>query len=195
MKKTLAIFAALIGLVMAAPAAALDYNLVEGDSTHNWTNDGRHNHVPPCSESRPCTEDLKGTSGADKIVGYGGWDYIRGLGGNDLLLGGRWMDQYYGGEGNDVIRDTQGGHDHAWGSEGDDTINVSDGHDEVDRVEEVRGDLGDGPQGIDTCTLDNDPGDLVKDCEHITVINDDGSRITFDPRIGVPDGVRVTVRP
>ncbi len=194
MRKLLLTLACVLALSsIAGLAGAATVNIIEGTNCNNWTLNV-HDGLGNPDNTRCNTEDLRGTSTSDTIYGYQGWDYIvSGNGGDDLLLGGGGMDALYAGDGNDTLSGSSG-HDHAWGGAGDDTINISDGRDEVDRVEEVHGDFRDKPDGVDDCTLDNDVGDKVEGCERITVVNADGSTITFASGGAVPSGVLVTVR-
>lgn len=191
-------------LIIAADAYAVEYNLIEGTACNDWTA-GAHSRLGDPDNPRCRSHDIRGTPQADEVYGYARWDYIVSLRGSDLLYGGYGMDAYYAGPGNDTIIDhpnppvpTPADHDHAWGGSGDDQIDISDGGDEPDHVEEAHGDFKDDPPGVDSCMLDNDAGDLVEGCETITVLNDDGTTITWQPDAGLtntPSGVLVTVKP
>ncbi len=206
MRKTLLLTALLalgfmlgLALVLAiGPASrAAEYNLIEGTDCNEWT-PGTHDGLGEPDNTRCTTEDLKGTSQADEIVGKSGWDWLAAKEGVDLLLGGGSMDALYAGDGNDTLDGSQG-HDHAWGGSGDDYIDVSDGIDEAGRVEEVHGDSQDVVEGTaDYCILDNDAEDIVSDCEKISVLRDDGSTITWTPNANAsntPADVLITVKP
>lgn len=191
-------------LLAAAGVRGADYNLIEGTACNDWTYDA-HSGLGNPDNPRCLTHDIHGTSQADEVYGYARWDYILGLGGPDLLYGGYGMDAYYAGAGDDTIIDhpkppmpTPADHDHAWGGAGDDHIDVSDGGDEPEHIEEVHGDFRDVTPGVDECTLDNDTGDVVQGCETITVLSDDGTTITWQPDAeltNTPAGVNVTVKP
>src|SRR5215204_2963647 len=129
MLRRFALFAILFAVTVlcVSTSHATDYNIIRGTPNHDWTNDGRHNHVPPCTETMPCVGDLLGTKGPDKIYGGKGWDWIGAKDGADVVYGGTWMDQAYGAGGSDRII-LGPGHDHAWGGDGDDYIAVSDGY-------------------------------------------------------------------
>ena len=57
---------------------------------------------------RADVEDVKGSDGADKVVGSAAGNLLDGLGGNDVLEGRGGFDGYAAGPGNDVIRARDG---------------------------------------------------------------------------------------
>lgn len=75
-------------------------------------------------------ENLRGTSGRDRINGQGGNDNIRGKGGNDRLDGGRGNDTINGGGGNDRING-DAGNDTLKGNGGNDKVNGNVGQDTI----------------------------------------------------------------
>ena len=94
----LALFAALV-LLAAAPVVARGHTV---------------------DMSVPCT--IRGTNGADYLVGTAGNDVICGRGGNDTLVGQRGNDILRGGDGNDQLQGDAGndalaggtGRDYLW---------------------------------------------------------------------------------
>jgi len=177
-----------LALLFVVAAWGASYNVIEGTSCNEWT-PGKHNHEP---DNKLCDrKDLEGTAKADKIVGKGGWDYEKGKRGNDLLIGNGGMDQVYAGRGSDTL-DLGVGHDHGWGNQGDDKILLADRNGEGSHVEEAHG-----QEGTDYCVIDNDAGDIATDCERVTVVNDDGSKITWRPNASTsntPAGVNATIK-
>lgn len=71
---------------------------------------------------------IVGTDGADTIEGNNGDDVICGLGGNDTLRGNNDNDIIDGGAGNDKV-DGGNGNDTLYGGEGDDRVEGNDGND------------------------------------------------------------------
>ncbi|WP_395688121.1 calcium-binding protein [Caenimonas koreensis] len=67
-------------------------------------------------------DNLSGTSLADTIFGFAGFDTLSGSGGNDSIDGGEDDDVIYGGAGNDTLLGANG-LDSIGGDAGDDTIN------------------------------------------------------------------------
>ncbi|WP_229751344.1 calcium-binding protein [Undibacterium terreum] len=91
------------------------------------------------------TEVIKGTAGADNLIGYetadtlsglAGNDQIQGHGGDDILSGGDGDDYLYGQEGNDVLKG-DAGDDYLYGGNGNDQLLGGDGNDSL------QGDTGD----------------------------------------------------
>ena len=99
-------------------------------------------------------QTIRGTSGADCIIGSAFDDQIRGLGGNDIIIGGggddgirggRGDDTIFGGPGNDTIRGGSG-NDTVSGGGGDDNIRGNRGNDALDGgmgTDTIRGGSGD----------------------------------------------------
>lgn len=65
--------------------------------------------------------ELKGTNGADVIVGTNAKDEIEGKGGNDVICGGNGNDELEGGSGNDKLFG-EAGKDELKGDDGNDTL-------------------------------------------------------------------------
>jgi len=78
----------------------------------------------------PRGERLRGTNGADRIAGHGGWDRIRALAGPDVLAGGSGRDFIHGGLGDDVSAG-QAGRDLMAGGPGDDRQDGGPGDDRI----------------------------------------------------------------
>ena len=72
--------------------------------------------------------DLKGTAGADKLIGTSGVDYINGLAGNDTIYASDGNDEINGGDGNDTIF-AEDGDDTLIGGSGNDYLNGGNGAD------------------------------------------------------------------
>jgi Ca2+-binding RTX toxin-like protein len=75
-----------------------------------------------------CT--IKGTAGADVLIGGGGRDVICGLGGNDKIDGQGGNDVIRGGPGDDMMQGGPG-RDTLLGGTGNDTFDTWDGHTDV----------------------------------------------------------------
>jgi hypothetical protein len=92
------------------------------------------------------SDDLEGTSRADKIWGLKGPDYIAGEQGSDDLYGGRGKDEVRGAYGHDYV-DGGHGYDHLYGGRKNDWLKAVDGerdyvncgfgHDDKAYVDEV----------------------------------------------------------
>lgn len=109
---------------------------------------------------------LTGTAGAQELDGGGGDDALNGGAGADVLDGGTGDDELTGGAGADVLR----------GGDGDDELAGRDG--EVDDVE-----CG---AGADDAVVD--PGDRVRECEHVDDGADPEPTATPDPTpMATPD--------
>jgi Ca2+-binding RTX toxin-like protein len=78
------------------------------------------------------TDDVQGSTDANRLEGLGGNDLLHGFGDNDTLLGGEGADRLHGGDGNDLLL----------GENGDDTLDPGAGTDTID-----------GGSGIDTIDL------------------------------------------
>ncbi len=145
------------------------YHSIKGTEANDWTIKERR-MMPPCDKPAPCTHDLKGTDGPDRLYQNKGWDWLNSKGGDDLLRGGDGMDQLYAGDGKDKVFGNFG-HDHLWGGDGDDYIDASDGLDEKNHVEEVHGNQQKkNESGTDTCIIDADKeGAIVSDCHKLVV--------------------------
>jgi len=99
-------------------------NLVLGDNTESAISSVLE---PAYSPEWMPGDDLYGTSGKDHIFGLGGNDSLFGYGGNDFLFGGTGNDTLDGGAGNDVLNPGSNlGYDATMGSDGNDTIILSD---------------------------------------------------------------------
>jgi Ca2+-binding RTX toxin-like protein len=72
-------------------------------------------------------ENVKGTAGADHIIGNDLSNTIYGLGDDDWIEGGVGDDTLYGGDGNDIILGL-GGNDAIYGGSGDDALYGDDGY-------------------------------------------------------------------
>jgi Ca2+-binding RTX toxin-like protein len=71
---------------------------------------------------------IRGSNGANTLLGGNGHDEIHGEGGNDKLLGGNHNDKLYGGAGNDTIKG-ESGNDTAYGGANNDIIEGGSGND------------------------------------------------------------------
>ncbi len=95
---------------------------------------------------------IRGTEGADVIVGTKDPDEIEGLGGNDFICSANGADTVSGGMGNDKIYGG-GGSDDLFGDEGNDLLHGGSNG--------VGGDALDGGDGTDTCKK----GEALFNCE------------------------------
>jgi Ca2+-binding RTX toxin-like protein len=73
---------------------------------------------------------IRGTRGADCIIGSAFNDRIRGLGGNDVIIGGAGNDNIRAGRGNDIVFGGAG-NDNIRGGSGNDTISGGAGNDDL----------------------------------------------------------------
>lgn len=97
---------------------------------------------------------IRGTSGADRLIGTAKRDVILGLGGNDYIDGGGGNDKVCGDSGADLIRGGRG-KDNVLGGPGKDFVAGEAGHDRLD-----------GGPGSDTCSQNAGRG-TVSRCEII----------------------------
>jgi Ca2+-binding RTX toxin-like protein len=98
--------------------------------------------------------ELRGTNGADVIVGTNGKDEIDGKGGDDILCGGNGNDEIEGGSGNDTLFG-EAGKDELKGEDGNDTLTGGPSADKFD-----------GGKGRDTATdFNRSQGDTKKSIE------------------------------
>jgi peroxidase len=75
---------------------------------------------------------LKGTKGADLVIGFGGNDRLKGFKGDDDLYGGEGRDRLYGGHGDDIINGGEG-NDLLFGGRGSDifVFDTGSGYDKI----------------------------------------------------------------
>lgn len=193
MKYKVVLLGVSILLIIMLSAGVAMAATVTGTNCNDWSVN-THKGLGEADNDRCDRPDLTGTNGSDTFYGKEGWDYIKAFAGNDTIFGGGGMDAPYGGKGDDDVEGGPG-HDHIWGGSGNDRLDASDGVDEPNHIEEVHGGFKDEPDGTnDLCILDNDAGDIADaDCDRVTVVNDDGSRITFNNN-DVPSGVNITVK-
>jgi len=132
----------------------------------------------------PCLGEC-GTDGADRLVGTregdlivggagddvvhagGGQNIVYGEWGDDTILAGSYVDTVYGGSGNDVIR-TGAGEDFIFPGPGRDVVAAGRGPDHVIANDGER-DVIDCGSGDDRARVDR--LDVVRNCEHVTVVS------------------------
>ncbi|HEY7874221.1 MAG TPA: calcium-binding protein [Actinomycetota bacterium] len=115
-------------------------------------------------------DNMNGTSGADIMHGYAGNDTMDGAGGLDHMCGGRGTDRVRGGAGEDKVIGGVGhdevrggpGTDRLVGSSGNDDAYDGDGIDEINLVDDARGDQ------LYRC-LDGDTDRYTTDADEIEV--------------------------
>lgn len=116
-------------------------------------------------------DDLSGGTGDDDMDGLGGNDRISGGTGDDYLVGGEDNDSVVGGDGDDLLDDafdepleTSGSDDLLVGGAGEDELLGGPGADRLEAWDGLPGELVDGGEGPDTCTM-VDEGEVVSNCE------------------------------
>jgi len=106
-------------------------------------------------------------AGDDVIHAGDGQNVVYGQWGNDTILTGSYVDTVYGGGGNDVIR-TGAGEDTIFPGPGRDVVDAGRGPDHVIANDGERDVVDCGP-GDDRARAD--PHDVVRNCEHVTVVS------------------------
>lgn len=134
-------FQAVAGTVYRVAVGGWEWS--EGNFILSWS---------PLIRGTPGADTLVGTSGTEEIRGGGGNDVLEGLGGGDVVIGGRGNDRSLGGAGSDLLIDWSG-LDVLAGGAGADFLNARDFS---------RGDIVNGGTGQDQCV--GDPRDVRRRC-------------------------------
>lgn len=121
-----ALFASLLGAVVAAPAGASNGAPKSGIGDAGIVGSGPACHGEVATIVGTHGDDvIRGTKKRDVIIGGRGNDVIHGLGGNDIICAGDGEDEVFGGGGRDWITGGDG-YDTLLGGRGKDVINDRD---------------------------------------------------------------------